>query len=549
MEHARAVFLGLGILLIGCGDLQDPIVAEVGPYEITANVLRTFVEELPDGLRPLETGDAARRHYVQTLIDGRLLLMEARALGLDTTRTTHAKVRDAVDARVRYLYRIREITSKIEITEEEVKEHFRTEGFDRERKVSGILVKSRATLDTVIAKLQAGQPFAEVDRAHSLDESSVRQGGELGFIGRDMAPRVHIPPEVFRSLPLGELSDPLPHGPNWHVVRFTEERPASYKTYRSRIRAMLFEERVAQFEQEHLELLRESFRVRLHPAGLQELIAAYQRQDLSPLALSRTSLYTYEKGEMSVAEVQERLLQLRIRSGFADSAQAASTLEHLILNPFLTQEAARRAGLYEEDEIRRFRRGKEDDVLLETLKKTVITGDLTIPEEEVRHYYDSRPEIFRHEPATWIEELLLATETEGWKMRRQIEAGALFAELADRSLRKMGREDNARVHVHPREKALYPRLFPAVMEKSQGELVGPIEVKGGYSIFRMLGYEEAKIEPYETARRRAFALIRRERENQALQVFVEQLRNKYTSRIKIDESRLLEAVPDNLVQK
>lgn len=548
MRFAWAVYLGLGSLWLGCGSSQDPLVAEVGPHRITAGTLRNYVEELPQGLRPQKTGDAARRHYLQSLIDGRLLLMEARVLGLDTTRTVRAKVQDAVDGRVRFLYRAREITSKIEVAEEEVEEYFRSEGFDRELKFSGILVDSRAGIDTVLAKLQSGQLFEEVALEHSRDVRSARQGGELGFIGIDMATRVHIPLEVFRSLPLKEVSAPLRAGQKWHVVRFTEERPASYETYRSRIRAMLFEERVAQIEQEHLELLRESFQVRLHPAGLQALIAAYQRQDLSPLASSQAPLYSHEKGEMSVAEVQERLLQLRIRSGFGDSAQAASTLERLILNPFLAQEAARRAGLYEEDEILQFRRSKEEDALLETLKKTVITGDLTIPEEEVRHYYDSRPEIFRHEPATWIEELLLATEAEGWEMRRQIEAGALFADLADRSLRKMGREDNGRVHVHPREKALYPRLLPVVMEKSQGELVGPVEVKGGYSVFRNLGYEEAKIEPYETARRRALALIRLDRENQALQAFVEQLRDQYASRIKIDEPRLLEALPDNLVQ-
>ena len=303
MKRACAVFLGLGILLVGCGDPQDPIVAEVGSHEITASMLRTFVEELPAGLRTPETGDAARRHYVQTLIDGRLLLMEARALGLDTTRTTRAKVRDAVDARVRYLYRVREITSKIQITEEEVEAHFRTEGFDRERRVSGILVDSRTALDTVIAKLQAGQPFAEVARIHSIDERSIKQGGELGFMGRDMAPRVHIPPAVFRSLPLGELSGPLRAGQNWHVVRFTEERPADFDEYRDRVRTLLYEDRLSRGLRERLEQLRDTFQARLAPAGLQELLTAYRRQDLDPLNASQTSLYTYEGGELTVGQV------------------------------------------------------------------------------------------------------------------------------------------------------------------------------------------------------------------------------------------------------
>jgi len=548
MKHAWTVCLGFGILLTGCGISRDPLVAEVGPYQITAGSLRAFVEELPEGFRPQKAGDEARRYYLQSMIDGRLLLMEARALGLDTTRTVRTKVQNAVQARVRFLYRTREITGKVEISEEEVRDYFRAEGFDRERRFSGIMVGSRAALDTVLGKLQNGHSFEEVARAHSLDERSARQGGELGFIGRDIAPRAHIPPQVFRSLPLGEVSAPLRAGRNWHVVRFTEERPVSYEQYRSRVEALLFEERVSQVEKEHLELLRESFRARLHPAGLQELLAAYRKRNLSPLTSSQTPLFLYEKGEISVAEVQEVLVQLNIRSGFADSAQAASTLERFVLNPFLVEEAARQAGFYDQAEIRQLARGKEEEVLLETLKKRVIAQPLTISEDEVRQYYDSHPEIFTHEPAVWIEELLLPTESEAREMRRQIEAGVLFADLADSSLRKGARENGGRTHFHPREKALYPRLMPVVMESPPGELVGPLEVEGGYSVFRVLGYEDASIEPYETARRRALALVRWKRENQALGTLMEQLREKFASRIEIYESRLSEAVPDSLVQ-
>ena len=127
MKYALTLCLGLGIMLAACGELRDPVVAEVGSYSITASALRSFVEELSEGLRTPKVGDAARQHYLQSMIDGRLLLLEARALGLDTTRAVRAKVRDAVDARVRYLYRVREITSKVEIAEEEVRNCFHTE--------------------------------------------------------------------------------------------------------------------------------------------------------------------------------------------------------------------------------------------------------------------------------------------------------------------------------------------------------------------------------------------------------------------------------------
>ena len=83
-----------------------------------------------------------------------------------------------------------------------------------------------------MTQLRVGRPFAEVAAAYSIDARSARQGGELGFIGRDMAPRIHIPPEVFRTLPLGAISEPMYTGKYWNIVRFTEERPVSYDKYR-----------------------------------------------------------------------------------------------------------------------------------------------------------------------------------------------------------------------------------------------------------------------------------------------------------------------------
>ena len=548
LRHAWKASLVCGGLALGCGSPQEASVAEVGSHRITVSALLTYVEELPEGLRPQKTGDEARQHYLQSLIDGRLLLLEARGLCLDTTRAVRARVRDAVDARVRYLYRTREITSRIEISEEDVRSYFHAEGFDRERKASGIVVGSRAALDTVLGELQAGQPFAEVARAHSLDERSARQRGELGFVRREMAPRAHIPPEVFRSLPLGELSGPLRAGRNWHVVRFTEERAVDFDFCRDRVRTWLLEDLVNRRLRERLEQLRASFGARLDPAGLRELLSAYRRQDLSPLDLSQTPLYTYESGEILVGEAAVMLQERHIRSGFADSAQAAASLERLVLNPFLLQEAARRAGYYGEAEIRQRARKSEEDALLETLRKRLIAERLTVSEEEARQYYDTHPEVFVLEPAMWIEELLLPTEEEARQMRSRLEAGESFASLAGHSLRRRGRENEARFHVHSREKALYPKLFPAIAEHTGRELVGPIEVRGGYSVFRPLGYQEGGIEPYEAVRQRALALVRRIRENQGLQALLERLREKYAAQTRIYEHRLVEALPDSLVQ-
>ena len=532
----------------GCGLLPESPVAEVGPHQITASALKSFVAEWSGSRPSSQTADQARRYYLQTMIDARLLLVEARFLGIDTTQAVRTTVQNAIDNRVRALYQAREITDAIAIPEEELRAYFDDEGYGLERKVSGILVESQTEADSVLAQLRAGRPFAEVAAAHSIDVRSARQGGELGFIGRDIAPRIHIPPEVFRTLPLGAISEPMYTGKYWNIVRFTEERPASYDKYRDSIKRQLFAERSAQAKREHLELLQNAFEVRLHEEALPQLVNAYRLQDLSPLTAESLPLYTFDAGEITVAAAVKVLQEQNIGSGFADSAQAASTLKRIILNPFLIKEAARRAGYYQKPAIQRLKELKEEEALLDGLKGT-LTQNLDISEDDVRHYYDGHPEVFSHEPAIWVEELLLPSADDAKEKRALLEGGTSFADLANESLRSDAIEKANRFHFHPLEKAVYPKLMTAIEDAPEGELVGPIAVEGGFSLFRVLDHEEASIEPYEQVRQRAAALLLREREHLHLQSLLEKLREKYAAQIKIDEARLREAVPDSLLRR
>ena len=531
----------------GCDLSSEPPVAEVGPHQITAAALKSFVAEW-SGRRPAaQTADQARRHYLQTMIDARLLLLEARSLGIDTTQAVRSTMQDAIDNRVSALYRAREITDAIAIPADEIRAYFDNEGYGLERKVSGILVDSQSEADSVMTQLHAGRPFAEVAAAYSIDARSARQGGELGFIGRDMAPRIHIPPEVFRTLPLGAISEPMYTGKYWNIVRFTEERPASYDKYRDSINRQLFAERSAQATREHLELLHNAFEVRLREEALQPLVSAYRRQDLSPLTAESLPLYTFDEGEITVAAAVKILQEQNIGSGFADSVQAASTLKRIVLNPLLIKEAARRAGYYQKPAIQQLKKTKEEEALLDGLKET-ITQDLDISEEDVRRYYDSHPDIFSHEPAVWVEELLLPSADEAKKKRALLEGGTPFADLAGASLRSDAIEKANRFHFHPLEKAVYPKLMAALEDAPEGKLIGPVAVEGGFSLFRVLNHEDASIEPYEQVQKRAAALLRREREHGHLQALLDKLREKYAAQIKIDEARLREAVPDSLLR-
>ena len=71
-------FLALGWGMAGCGEFSEEIVAVVGEVEISAGEVERFAGALDEALRSKESGDAARREYVRTLVGEELLVMEGR---------------------------------------------------------------------------------------------------------------------------------------------------------------------------------------------------------------------------------------------------------------------------------------------------------------------------------------------------------------------------------------------------------------------------------------------------------------------------------------
>ena len=538
----------LGSQIVQCGQRQAPSVAEVGSHQITAPSLRKFVAGVPPGLRTEKTGDAARRHYLQALVNRQLLLMEARVRGLDSTEDVRTAIKEAIDTHACRLYWSQEILPQIQgFPEEDVREMFTMHGFDQERLLNIIMVRTRAQIDTVLSALAAGRPFEEVAEAYSVEKRSAGRGGLIGFISMFDLPRFPIPHDLFGSLPLGEISKPLRTGAGWYIFRFTENRPTSYEKYGSYLRAHLAGERRLQSEREHLESLKESYNVQFNPESLEELKQTYAKNDPQALAGSATVLYAFDVDQITVADVQSFLQRPENWRRLGDDTQASLMVEWGVLWPALLRKAAREAGIYDRPEVLEVAKSSEEEILLETLKEVAVMSAISVSKDEAKQYYENHPELFRREGNTWIEEVLLPTEAEALQVCQELEGGKSFNEFTHRSLRRGAQGQLGQFHFHPLERSHYPRLVPAIMTAPAEKIVGPVEVNGGWSVFRLLRRESETIEPYVSAQRQVYGLLRAEQEGQRLEVLLNQLREKYTAEVKIHETRLVSALPDSLL--
>ena len=537
MRYLSSRFWGLlALLLAGCGE-DEAIVARVGEVEIEQAEFAAFVEHLPPGLRSPKEGRAADREHLQSMIDEELMFVEARALGIDTSSAVAHQLREMVRQRLVERYRAQVILPQVAITAADVERAFAEMGFDRERLLSRILVRSREELKAVGSSLSAGQPFEKVAARFAANDLFASQGdGVVGWIGRTQAERrFSIPPAVFAGLPAGQVAEPVALAGGYQVFRFVEDRPAALADYSAEVAERLRKERIREKEEEEFERLGRRYGVRLDPAGEAILFRSADRS-LTTDELNHP-LYTYEGGAIGVAEGLGSL-QAVGAPGLQD--EAAERIGRLLLPVRLFEAEARQRGWTEEAAFVEWREHQHRALILNQLFQRATAGAAP-SEDEIRAHYEAHKDRYRTQEAVVVHELWAAGQEEAKALRAELEAGASIADLLDRpgvrshvgieghAVREHGWETRLLRLYEPR----YPELVQAAFAAEVGALVGPLESMDGYAVFRVLRREGGQIQPFAEARRRAAASLRRQRENERIGAFIRQLQDKYKDQVAV----------------
>lgn len=121
-------------------------------------------------------------------------------------------------------FQMADFMPQVAVTAQEVKEYYQdykhTFGEPEGRKVRHILVSDREQAEQALARLNAGDAFAEVAADLSKDSSTAEQGGDLGVIyPGDMLPAFD---DAAFALDAGGMSEPVKTPFGVHIIKVTE---------------------------------------------------------------------------------------------------------------------------------------------------------------------------------------------------------------------------------------------------------------------------------------------------------------------------------------
>ncbi len=522
---------------------RDAVVARVGDMEITAADLREFSGRMPEQLRGETAGIERAKNHLRTMTDREILRLEAQARGLDQSRGFLKKLSKARRERIVGLFQAREI--EIETNPEEFEEFVAREEHDRAIRFSEIIVESKAAAERARAEIDGGRSFEEVAREMSLSRATAEHGGDRGRA----SVKVEIDP-VFRdalfSLEVGEVSRPIRFpGRLWAVVEVTDETsvklgPMALQEVVKEFQSLKFREARDKLAEE----LAREYRLELNRGGVDRFLSrARIDKPFSPEEEDSIVLYTFTGGSITAGDLIEALKVRRQRPDSMEKADDVIDAATRFLVPdAVFMEAAVRSGIHEEPAVVAWLERQRRWLLIVELRASVLEGRLEVSRDEARRYFEDHAAVFADPELIVMDEILVATEEEALGLRKQIEKGAAFAELAARSERALDhRDENGRVELYAFEKAAWGGLEAAARTAPIGELMGPLEVAEGYSVFRVLSRDRRQV-TFEEVERRVVATVRWLRKQRLFESEVERIREKYASEVEIREDALASAL-------
>ena len=507
--------------------------------EITAADLRDFSGRMPEQLRGEMAGLERAKNHLQTMTDREILRLEAQARGLDRSRRFLKKLNKARKERIVGILQAREI--EIETNPEEFEEFVAREEHDRAIRFSEIIVESKAAAERARAEIDGGRSFEEVAREMSLSRATAEHGGDRGRA----SVKVEIDP-VFRgalfSLEVGEISQPIRFaGRLWAVVKVTDE--TSVKLGPMALQEVVKEFQSLKFREARdklaAELARE-YRLELNRGGVDRFLSrARIDKPFSPEEEDSIVLYTFTDGKITAGDLIEALKVRRQRPDSMEKAdEVIDAATRFLVPDAMFMEAAVRSGIHEEPAVVAWLERQRRWLLIVELRASVLEGRLEVSGDEALQYFEDHAAMFADPELIVMDEILVATEEEALGLRKQIEKGAAFAELAGRSERALDhRDETGRVELYAFEKAAWGGLEAVAKTAPIGKLMGPLEVAEGYSVFRVLSRDRRQV-TFEEVERRVVATVRWLRKQRLFEAEVERLREKYASEVEIHEDAL-----------
>ncbi len=523
------------VVFAGCSLSEDPaLLARVGETQITVAMLQAFEAKLPPGK------GSDHRGNLNTLVDRELLLQEARAQGLEQdAQVLKYLAQREVKELANHMMR-RQVLERVAVTEEQVGQAYAQGGWNRQVVTEEIFVAGEDRARQAAAQLRGGAKFDAVAAQFAVDRvfKMPAKTSQQFVYSPDGAPRAVV--EAVTNLPLGGVTQPIFVRDGYVIARVAEHRPVALEAVREKIHHALQQHQKTELRDAYLIHLHHEFNLQEQATGM-ELVMEVLTGKVEELSSEQRQLpvYTYGDRQVSVEEVLEVALPARDEWPAVTKQYLAGELTNSLFPRTMMAQDARRKGLDQQEAFRQWRLGEQGDLMIARLRSQVVEK-IEVGQADLEAYHEAHKQAYRAPAVARIHEVLLEDPDQARAIARQVEGGADLAALAKTKSMRKNTEGGVLVVYAPQGPIYGEEWVKAVMNVPLGVVQGPLRCKGGYSVFRVIDRQPESYfgldQPEVT--RAVTRAVTDEKQRQAFNTFLDDLRRKRAAQVRIFEDHL-----------
>ena len=159
--------------------------------------------------------------------------------------------------------------------------------------------------------------------------------------------------------------------------------------------------------------------------------------------------------------------------------------------------------------------------------KNLLEPEVSITEEEQKKYFDENKEIFNQKEQVKARHILVETEKEALDIKKKLDAGENFEELAkEHSMDTSNKDQGGELGFFERGK-MVPEFEDTAFSLKVGEISSPVKTQFGYHIIELEDKKEAKEANYQNSKEDVKDMIFQQKFPEAYNAWIQDKFEKY----------------------
>ncbi|MEX1142436.1 MAG: peptidyl-prolyl cis-trans isomerase [Thermoleophilaceae bacterium] len=167
------------------------------------------------------------------------------------------------------------------------------------------------------------------------------------------------------------------------------------------------------------------------------------------------------------------------------------------------------------------------DALQSKLTEKIQKDQEKVTDADIEEYYEKNKERFAQPERRDLNVVLTKTKAKAEQAKRELDQGASFKSVAKKHSIDQASKANGGKLPDLAKGQQEPALDEAIFGAERGELQGPVKTQFGWYVFEVTGVTEGSQQSLEDAKETIRGVVRSEREQTALQDFIEDFREEF----------------------